>query len=217
LQKNGGVYKPGAKEKLKGGFFMHCTNCGNELAEGANVCGYCGTPVNGGAILQGQPQGQPAQQQETYGQPQGSQPYNTFQQAQPYAFAQGGQQKIWEKMNLYAIICAVILAFSTLLPYVTVSIFGFSQSVSLIQGDGKIFLVFVVIAIILSIKNINIGVIVTGVLCIILMIVEMVNLGGIDSDYAEFVTKGAGYYLMILSSIGVLVSGIVKYLKDKKK
>lgn len=192
---------------------MHCTNCGNELMEGANVCGYCGTPVNGGAI----PQGQPAQQQEAYGQPQGSQPYNTFQQAQPYAFTQGGQQKIWEKMNLYAIICAAILAFSTLLPYVTVSIFGFSQSVSLIQGDGKIFLVFVVIAIILSIKNINIGVIVMGVLCIILMIVEMVSLGGIDSDYADFVTKGAGYYLMILSSIGVLVSGIVKYLKDKKK
>jgi hypothetical protein len=192
---------------------MHCTNCGNELAEGANVCGYCGTPVNGGAI----PQGQPAQQQETYGQPQGSQPYNTFQQAQPYAFAQGGQQKIWEKMNLYAIICAAILAFSTLLPYVSVSIFGFSQSVSLIQGDGKIFLVFVVIAIILSIKNINIGVIVTGVLCIILMIVEMVNLGGIDEELTDFVTKGAGYYLMILSSIGVLVSGIVKYVMDKKK
>jgi hypothetical protein len=192
---------------------MHCTNCGNELAEGANVCGYCGMPVNGGAI----PQGQPAQQQETYGQPQGSQPYNTFQQAQPYAFAQGGQQKIWEKMNLYAIICAAILAFSTLLPYVSVSIFGFSQSVSLIQGDGKIFLVFVVIAIILSIKNINIGVIVTGVLCIILMIVEMVNLGGIDEELTDFVTKGAGYYLMILSSIGVLVSGIVKYVMDKKK
>jgi hypothetical protein len=49
------------------------------------------------------------------------------------------------------------------------------------------------------------------------MIVEMVNLGGIDEELTDFVTKGAGYYLMILSSIGVLVSGIVKYVMDKKK
>jgi hypothetical protein len=199
---------------------MHCTNCGNELAEGANVCGYCGTPVNGGAIPQGQPQGQPAQQQETYGQPQGSQPYNTFQQAQPnqYTFGQDGQKKILEKFNIYAIVCAAILAFSTLLPFASVSFLGMSVNKSLMDGgDGWFFLVVAVIVVVLSLKNINIGVIVMGVISIILMIVEMNSFGDIDSEYADLVSKGAGYYLMILGSIGVLVSGIVKFVMDKKK
>jgi hypothetical protein len=56
-----------------------------------------------------------------------------------------------------------------------------------------------------------------GVISIILMIVEMNSFGDIDSEYADLVSKGAGYYLMILGSIGVLVSGIVKFVMDKKK
>lgn len=197
---------------------MHCTNCGSELMEGANVCGYCGTPVNQGAATQSQPQGQPAQQQETYGQPQNNQPYNTFQQAQPYTFAQGGQQKITEKYNIYAIVCAAILAFSTLLPLASVSFLGTSVSRSLMDGgDGWFFLIVAVIAVVFSIKNINIGVIVMGVISIILMIVEMSSFGDLDAEYADLVSKGAGYYLMILGSIGLLVSGIVKFVMDKKK
>jgi hypothetical protein len=226
---------------------MKCTRCGNELSEGAIVCGFCGTAVAYGDMQQqyytpqqvqplqqqqyyNQQQVQPSQQQyynqqqQYYNQPQNNQQYNNYQYSQPNqygnVYGQSHSNSILKKINVFAIIFAVILAISTILPLGKASFLGTSAEKSLMDGgDGWFFLIVAIIALVFALKNLNVGVTVVGVIGLILMFVEVTSFADAvsSSEYGYLLQKGSGYYLMVIGVIGVLVSGIVKLVLDKKK
>jgi hypothetical protein len=275
---------------------MQCTRCGNELPDGATVCGFCGTAVAYGNMQQqyytqqqgqspqqqqyytqqqvqpsqqqqyynqqqvqpsqqqqyytqqqvqpsqqqqyyNQQQVQPSQQQQYYNQqqvqpsqqqyynqPQNNQQYNNYQYSQPNqygnVYGQSHSNSILKKINVFTIIFAVILAISTILPLGKASFLGTSAEKSLMDGgDGWFFLIVAIIALILALKNLNVGVTVVGVIGLILMFIEVTSFADAasSSEYGYLLQKGSGYYLMVIGVIGVLVSGIVKLVVDKRK
>ncbi len=121
-------------------------------------------------------------------------------------------------MNLAAIICAIVLGIATVLPYAKASAYGFSQSKSLLDGgDGWFFLIAALGAIAFAITDKNIGVIVMGGIAVALMVFEVKDFADkTSSGYGAFIDKSVGYYLMIIASIGIVVSGIVKISMKKK-
>lgn len=121
--------------------------------------------------------------------------------------------------NFIAIIAAIVLALGAFLPYASVSIFGISKSTSLLDGgDGIFFLVAAVIALIFALFNLNVGVIIMGVISIGLAVFEAVTFENSNTDALGLLNKEIGYYLMIIGAIAVFVSGIIgAIIKAKRK
>ena len=117
---------------------------------------------------------------------------------------------VWIRMNMYAIICAGIMCLSMVLPYVNT----FMGSTSLLSAgiDGWFFIIVALAAFAFAFKDCNIGVIIVGAVAIWLAIIKMRSFP--DTIYAQ---KAIGYYLMIVSAVGIFVSGIAKMVLDRKK
>jgi hypothetical protein len=208
---------------------MKCTRCGNELPEGADVCGFCGAVIKYGDMSQEQQYTQRQQyynqqQQQYYNKPQNNQQYNNYQylNSNQYGnpYGQIHSNSILKKINVLAIICAVILAIATMLPFGTASFWGMKSEYSLMDGsDGWFFIVVALITLGFALKNVNIGIIVIGVIGLFLMYIELTSFADnvASSEYGSIIQKGAGYYLLVLGMVGVLVSGIVKLVLDKRE
>ena len=121
--------------------------------------------------------------------------------------------------NFIAIIAAIVLALGAFLPYASVSIFGISKSTSLLDGgDGIFFLVAAGIALLFALFNLNIGVIIMGVISVGLAVFEAVTFENSNTDALGLLNKEIGYYLMIIGAIAVFVSGIIgAIIKAKRK
>lgn len=175
---------------------MVCPNCGGEVQNGANSCWLCGT-----VLSQPQTTYNPAQYQEAYFANQAAS--NTYKNSSN------------AQANIPAIISAIVMAGSTILPYGKVSVWGFSSSVSLMDGgDGWFFLVLGVFALLMAALNKNVGVVVFGVISVGLAIFEMADFADKRaSEYGVFLDKGIGYYGMIVGAVGIFAAGIYKLIK----
>lgn len=173
----------------------YCSNCGAQLADGANVCSICGKPtgsMNAAQNVYQQPAGQNIYQQ----------PAGQYYQQTPM----GGRQTAKEprKINVIAIVAAALLAVSTILPYASFE--GYFRK-ALIDGDGVFFLIVAAIALIGALVKRNVVVIIGGVLACILTVIEVVAM--FNHEMVDYITKEAGFYMMIVSSIFVLISGFI--------
>ncbi len=200
----------------------YCSNCGAQLADGANVCSICGKPtgsMNAAQNVYQQPAGQSIYQQpagqNVYQQPAGQNVYqqpagqNIYQQPAGQYYQQtpmGGRQTAKEprKINVIAIVAAALLAVSTILPYASFE--GYFKE-ALIDGDGVFFLIVAAIALIGALVKRNVVVIIGGILACILTVIEVVAM--FNHEMVDYITKEAGFYMMIVSSIFVLISGFI--------
>ena len=166
---------------------MFCKNCGSEISEGANCCIHCGAPVSQEVPTQPQLQQTVSQQPG----PMGTVPYT--QQVSRY------------KVNIVALIASVLLAVSMFFPYVSLG--GYMKK-SLIEGDGVFFMAFAAVGLIGALVKKNIIVVIAGLLATVLSVFEVVNFT--SKEYADVLTKEIGFYMMIITSVLLLISGFIK-------
>lgn len=179
---------------------MFCHNCGKEIPEGAQFCTNCGTPVGGTS---------PAENSAA-----------TPVSATTAPAAAGKKSK----MNMIGIIAGAVVALATFLPFVSVSVFGTSISQSLMDGgDGIIYLIVAAVAIVCAALGFNIVVIITGMISLILFFIENSSLKDVTSDSylgelaSSLIQKGAGYYLILIGSIALIVAGVMGIMQKKRK
>lgn len=163
---------------------MYCNNCGSQIAEGAAFCSHCGSAVSGNI-------------QENMKNQSGNMTYQNV-----------GIRGTGKKANIAAIISAVLLGIAMFLPYVSIDDSFISVSKALIDGDGVLFLIVAAIGVIGALVKKNGIVIFSGVLACLLSIVEIVVFA--RNEYREFFTRGAGFYMMIIASVSLLISGFIK-------
>lgn len=193
---------------------MNCPTCGSQIPDGSTMCGVCG------AAIQAQPNMQ--YQQPQYQQPMQQQYQQPMQQnmyAQPAMQPMMGgasSMKVKPAMNLGNIILWVgclITAIAVFLPYVKVSAFGMSETVSLMGTDGKftdgyIILTGVIIIAILNALKLNIP---NTVLSVLELGMAFLEKKSVDDDlgmFKSYITMGPGYYLLWVGTI-VMIGGAV--------
>lgn len=157
---------------------MNCPTCGATLTDGTTTCPTCGAsisqPADFNQMQYQQPQAnynqQPYQQpQANFNQAQYQQPQANYNQAQyqqpqanfnqmPYANSAGAGFKRKFNAGHFAVMGGSLLCLiSVFLPFLTVSLFGYSESMSLFKDgeDGVIFLITAIVIIALSMLRVN--------------------------------------------------------------
>lgn len=183
----------------KRGKNMFCNKCGNQLEDGAKFCGKCGAPVD-----------------------------NTVNKTSVSMPSLPSQY-----IRIGIIIASVLLALSTVLPYVKVkeslSWLAGAESISLLSADGKIgdgifFILLAIITIVFTCLKKKIPVLICSVLSVCMYILETVHLKnqctevlGFKIDIWDYMTKGAGYHLLGISVILMLVFSIIYFIIYKKE
>lgn len=196
---------------------MYCQNCGMQIDENALFCKQCGCAVSGnGQSGSGQNAGTQYQNQMQYQnnvQYQNNMPNQNsmpYQNNTPYGYNPNGAgmpyqgQKSAGKINIFALVASGVLAVAMFLPYV--SFWG--ASASLIDGDGIFFLIAAALGVVGALVKKNIPVIIAGLAACVLSCIEIASF--LNHEFSDVYTKGIGYYMMILGSVSLLISGFIK-------
>lgn len=137
-----------------------------------------------------------------------------------------------KKMNLFGVIASIVTLTSVFLPCVSVTMLGFTRSVSFIEGsNGLIILLLAVAGLIFAVLNKNVLVLIFGILELavsIYIIVNFVNLFNLDtysndnplvSMVAEgiksMIKKGPGYYILPIGSVLTIVAAVYGLYLEK--
>ena len=116
-----------------------------------------------------------------------------------------------KKTNWLAVASSVLMILGVFLPFATASVLGVTSSQTLIDGgDGWFFLGIAIIAIILGLLGKNTGVLAMGIIAVLLIIFEINDLSKIaqENEFGYLLERGSGFYLMLLSTIGLTIAGI---------
>lgn len=114
--------------------------------------------------------------------------------------------------NIIGLLGCLIIVVACFLPFASVKVFTYSQSISL-MSDGKDGIIFLVLAVVtmgtILIKKDMIALI-AGIITGCLGLYEIYNTIDSLGAYSSYVTKGPGFYLLLVGSIILLASVIVK-------
>lgn len=166
-------------------------------------------------------QAQYQQPQANYNQAQYQQPQANFNQM-PYANSAGAGFKRKFNAGHFAVMGGSLLCLiSVFLPFLTVSLFGYSESMSLFKDgeDGVIFLITAIVIIALSMLRVNTLNIILTLIQGIFAIYETMSAKSELSDYGSMVQYGAGFYLLLIGGIVAFVGaiiGLVLHINAKK-
>lgn len=166
-------------------------------------------------------QAQYQQPQANYNQAQYQQPQANFNQM-PYANSAGAGFKRKFNAGHFAVMGGSLLCLiSVFLPFLSVSLFGYSESMSLFKDgeDGVIFLITAIVIIALSMLRVNTLNIILTLIQGIFAIYETMSAKSELSDYGSMVQYGAGFYLLLIGGIVALVGaiiGLVLHINAKK-
>lgn len=187
----------------------------------------------------GYDQAQYQQPQTSYNQAQYQQPQTGYNQAQfqagynqmPYqnsaAYTPAGT-KPKRKFNAghFAVMGGSLFCLiSVFLPFLSVSLFGFKESMSLFKDgdDGVIFLVAAIVVIVFSLLRVDVLNIILTLIQGGFAVFEIANANqelGDLGDYSSMVNYEAGYYLLLIGGIVAFVGAIVGFvlrIKAKKE
>lgn len=181
---------------------MFCPKCGSEVEAGKNFCGKCGSPINGNqsGIAPNTPQ------------------INNQQGFVPQPFM-NMPQTIQKQKNIPAAVSGAVFALGSFLPFISASVLGFSQSITLMKGgDGIISLILGGLAILFALLGKNVAVTVVGAFSAIFSLFEIGNVGNaVSSEYGAIVKKEIGYWCIVLGGLAILACGIYGIISNKKK
>ena len=173
---------------------MYCQFCGKENGEGASFCNACGKPLNG--VVDSK------------------------------TSAQESKRILRRKINVLGLISAVAVFLSAFVPYVSFSIMGSNKFSVGFMDEGfnlqaGIVLAIAFVAILSSLFGKNIPNIILGFLAFLLFWGNQLEMNKIyaeamDANFAYgVIQKEAGYYLLLLGSIGLVLAGIVGIIQRK--
>ncbi len=122
------------------------------------------------------------------------------------------------KANMPGVISGALFLLSIFLPFATFSIFGAEVRIAMIDGEDCIFYIALAVLAVVFASHFftkgNVGLIIVGVLAVILAVGEGVHTFH-EAEYAAIYSRGIGYILSLVSSAGILGSGIYG-LKNSK-
>ena len=219
---------------------MNCPTCGTTLTDGTTICPACGASISQPAAFNQMQYQQPQYQQPQanynqvkYQQPQAN--YNQVQYQQPQAnynqmpyansaaYAPAGAE-FKRKFNAghFAVMGGSLFCLiSVFLPFLTVSLFGYSESMALFKDgkDGVIFLITAIVIFALSMLRVNTLNIILTLIQGIFAVYETMSAKDKLSDYGSMVQYGAGFYLLLIGGIVAFVGaiiGLVLHINAKK-
>lgn len=140
----------------------------------------------------------------------------------PRPKVQGGPRvKVKKKFNIGNYVCwggCALAAASLFLPYVSVSMLGFSEDTTLIDTeDGSFFLAILLVIAVVNLLRLNIGTVVLSVFHLYLVYMEHDN---VTSSFVGSLTEfGMGHTLQLLGAFVMLaasVAGLVLWTKYKR-
>ena len=110
--------------------------------------------------------------------------------------------QISEKRNNFALVAAVISLIAMFMPYATVSLWGFSESINYIStDDGKIYLILLIAsAWLYFLKRNGLGCAV-AVLMTVVSLYDLYNFSKVAEESFGLAKQGAGSYLVILGAV----------------
>lgn len=114
--------------------------------------------------------------------------------------------KVNDKRNNVALIATAVTFIAMFMPFVTVSIWGYSESVNFMSGDdGKLVFVFILVAaIVYYLRREGIGCVMSAIVLFIVMFDFMrIN------DMYGLAKPGIGCYLMILGALAMVAAPFV--------
>ena len=125
------------------------------------------------------------------------------------------QAKPAKKKNIIGICASAVYALGAFLPIATVTLFGMSESLSLIDhgSDGYIILGVAVVGLLTAFTNLNVALAIMGVIATFLGYIESTNFKG---EYAALLSKGVGFYCLILGGIAMIVAAVMGIVQKKK-
>ena len=198
---------------------MNCPTCGATLTDGTTTCPTCGAAISQPADFNQMQYQQPETNfnQAQYQQPQAN--YNQMPYANSAAYAPAGA-KYKRKFNAghFAVMGGSLLCLiSVFLPFLSVSLFGYSESMSLFKDgeDGVIFLITAIVIIALSMLRVNTLNIILTLIQGIFAIYETMSAKSELSDYGSMVQYGAGLIGGIVAFVGAII-GLVLHINAKK-
>lgn len=207
---------------------MNCPTCGTTLTDGTTICPACGASISQPAAFNQMQYQQPQYQQPqaNYNQVQYQQPqanYNQMPYANSAAYAPAGAE-FKRKFNAghFAVMGGSLFCLiSVFLPFLTVSIFGYSESMTLFKDgeDGVIFLITAIVVFALSMLRVNTLNIILTLIQGIFAVYETMSANDELSDYGSMFQYGAGFYLLLIGGIVAFVGaiiGLVLHINAKK-
>lgn len=187
---------------------MKCALCGGEIPQNGNCCPNCGVPV----IMPGPQMGKvaepvimPSPQMEKAAEPA----------------VKLIKKNTWPSLILgfAGILCAVLSVF---LPYIGINLFYHTESIRLYtMVDGWVILALAldVLFVVVILRNgKGLGQILSGLIFLLFFFVEFIrsNKEFQESGYPELYSFGIGFYLLLATSVFLLVSGTILFIKRRK-
>ena len=194
---------------------MFCPHCGNNVADNTKFCPYCGATMEQqapAAAPQQPPVGGPA----SYAPQQNSVPNYGAPQQTPYVPNYAAAQKAAKPkyMNPIALIAAAVTLIAMFLPFMSVSAFGYSQSVSFFDcmgtGDPMIWLILLMVAVVVILQLVKAPQVPSIVLAALSLVFLLIEIGVAANQLGEFssmVSYSLGFWLMLVGLIVIIASG----------
>ncbi len=128
------------------------------------------------------------------------------------------QKKLFQ---IVVAIAAVIQVIACFLPFATVSVLGFSQSITWADGDGIFAIILAVLAVVMVFVNKNVTYIIAMVAAainVILIIYDgFIGYASELGDYSGMVSRGAGIYIFIIGAIAMVAGTVLLFVKEREQ
>lgn len=129
----------------------------------------------------------------------------------------GGVQGTQTKANqtkLMVLIGSIATIIGCFMPFYTVSVFGYSESVSYTEGDGIFAIILAIGAIVLAVLNLQKFSLIPAAITLLMVIVELINANDVASGFGSV---GIGAYVVIIGAIVTIVGGVLAFMWKIKR
>lgn len=180
---------------------MFCPKCGSQLEEGTKVCNACGTQITNDNANS-----------------QGTANFNQAGGAQPSQNAAGGYQYSgpgvpiktgvgFSPFDLIVLLGSVVMIIACFLPYASVTVLDYTESVSLFDGkDGYIFTGVAVLVIVFTLIKKWAPQFSLSIVGAALTFYEISDTSEKLDGLEDMIDHGLGFYLLIISAV-LMVGG----------
>ncbi len=182
---------------------MYCNKCGNQIKDDALFCDKCGAKI------------------EKNNSENNASNVNNVNNENVSSEQNANIITPSKNFDLLTIGAAILSIISTFLPFITISFFGTTLQKSYFDGDGKIIVIISILAIVFSVLNKKIAVIVCGIINLSILIFDTVNITSFAGQneaaneiVKSMIIKGPGYYLLFIASIGLVAAGVYSKFKE---
>lgn len=191
---------------MKRGSNMFCPKCGAQVPDGSPFCSSCGAPM-------AQQTQQPMNHANNFG--GNSNGFNPQDMVNDFK-SNITDIKSFGIPQFVALGGAVVLLISMFLPYLKVTVFGLSKSANFFDGGALHWILGILIALcsaFLAVTKKGLNMLIAGGVAVLFFIFEWIFQ---FKDTLGVVSKGAGFYIMLLACLAIAVGGVLQFLQDKK-